>query len=183
MEALRESARDLGAGFVGECGLDALRGDLAEQAPWFEAQIDAAISLDLPLVLHVVKAHDQALAILERSGAKNVGGLVHGFSGGAQHIRHYIELGFAISLGGAVTWPNARRAVAAAQAVPADWLLVETDAPDQPALRRPRGEPADLVEIIEAIAAIRGDSAVEVATRSAANAARILRLPDREQMF
>ncbi len=165
---------------VGEIGLDGFAGrkpTLARQERAFRAQLAAARARDLPVVLHVLGAHAEAIALLRRDGAPRSGGVVHSYSGSAEQVRDYLALGLSISFAGAVTWPNARKRRAAALAVPREHLLVETDAPDQtPEAHRPGpNEPAYLPEIVAALAAIRGEAAAEVASYTAANARRLFR--------
>lgn len=160
---------------VGECGLDGGTADHPRQERVLRAHVRAARALGLPLVIHVLRAHDAAPRLLRDERAGDVGGVIHSYSGSAELVRGYVELGFAISFAAALTRPGARRPVAAARAVPADALLVETDAPDQtPSARRgQRNEPAHLGDVIAAVAAARGEPVAEVAARTAANARRV----------
>jgi len=126
----------------------------------------------LPLVIHVLRAHDVAPAILREERAFEVGGVMHSYSGSAELVKIYGGLGLRCSFTGAVTWPGARKPVRAAQAVPLDQLLVESDGPDQaPASRRgQRNEPAAVVEVIAGLAAAHGVDAATMAATTAANA-------------
>ncbi len=160
---------------VGECGLDGGTADRDRQEQIFRAHIRAARSLRKPLVVHVLRAHDVAPRILREERAHEVGGVLHSYSGGADLVPIYRDLGFAFSFAGPVTYDNARRPLEAARAVPPDLLLVETDAPDQaPAAHRGgRSEPAYLPAIVAGLAAARGEPVDEVAARTAANARRM----------
>ncbi|MEZ4399548.1 MAG: TatD family hydrolase [Kofleriaceae bacterium] len=135
----------------------------------------AARELGLPVVLHVVRAHDVAPRILREERVADVGGVIHSFSGPADLVPVYLRLGLALSFAGAVTWPGARRPVGAARAVPDDHLLAETDAPDQaPTPRRGgRNEPAFLGDVIAGLAAARGQAPAAVAATTAAAARRV----------
>ena len=150
------------------------------QEQLFRAQLALARQLDLPLVLHIVRAHAEALRILKTDGVPQAGGVVHSYSGAAEQVGDYVALGLHISFAGPVTYPDARRVQAAARAVPVERLLVETDAPDQtPWARRPAAcEPAFLPDIIHALAAHRGQSAVELAHITERNARRLFGIPD-----
>jgi TatD DNase family protein len=161
---------------VGECGLDGATADRETQETIFRAHVRAARELKLPLVVHVLRVHDVAPRILREERAADVGGVMHSYSGPAELVPIYRDLGFAISFAGAVTRANARRPILAAQAVPDDLLLVETDAPDQaPGADGPRrrSEPTDVALVIAALARIRGQSVDDVAARTAANARRV----------
>ena len=102
---------------------------LQQQERVFRAQLALARQLELPLVLHIVRAHVGALRILKSDGVPRAGGVVHSYSGSAEFVRDYVALGLCVSFAGAVTYPEARRVQAAARAVPRERLLVETDAP------------------------------------------------------
>ena len=131
-----------------------------------------ARALRLPLVVHVLRAHDRAPRILRDERAADVGGVLHSYSGGAGLVAVYRDLGFAFSFAGPITYPGARRPAEAARAVPDDLLLAETDAPDQ----SPRGgrcEPAYVADVIAALAAARGTSTDAIAALTTANARRL----------
>lgn len=166
---------------VGEIGLDALgerKATLDRQARAFRAQLALARDLDLPVSLHVLRAHGRALEILRSDGVPRAGGVVHSYSGGGELVRDYLALGLSLSFAGAVTKPGARRAREAAVLVPRERLLVETDAPDQtPEPYAPdQNEPAFLPAIVAAIAAIRSEAPGDVARYTDENARRLLHL-------
>jgi TatD DNase family protein len=162
---------------IGECGLDGATADADDQERVLRAHVRAARALGLPLVVHVVRAHDRAPRILREERADEVGGVLHSYSGGRDLVAVYRDLGFAFSFAGPVTYPGARRPAEAARAVPDDLLLAETDAPDQaPAPHRGgRSEPAFVVDVIRGLAAARGADPAAVAARTAANARRLFR--------
>ena len=103
---------------------------------------------------------------------------MHSYSGSAELVPVYADLGFAFSFAGPVSYANARRPVAAARAVPDDLLLVETDAPDQAPTphRGQRSEPAYITHIIDALAAVRGTTPADLRALTTTNAERVLRL-------
>jgi TatD DNase family protein len=160
---------------VGECGLDGATADRPAQEHMLRAHIRAARTLALPLVVHVLRAHDTAPRILREERAHEVGGVMHSFSGGADLVAIYRDLGFAFSFAGPVTYPGSRRPVAAAAAVPDALLLAETDAPDQAPdpHRGARSEPAHVADVIAGLAAARGSDSHAIATLTTANALRI----------
>ncbi len=166
-----------GAIAVGECGLDGPSGDLDRQRKVLCRQLDVARSLSLPISLHVYKAHAMALEVLRAFGPLPAGGAVHSFSGSAEIARDYMRLGLAIAFAGSITRSNARRPLDAARAVPLDAILIETDAPFQPtgadARDRKRGEPADLSEVLSALAGARGVDEQTLAHATTENARRV----------
>jgi TatD DNase family protein len=121
----------------------------------------------------VLRAHDAAPRILREEGP--IAGVLHSYSGGAELVPVYRDLGLAFSFAGPVSYPNARRPVEAARAIPADLLLVETDAPDQApeGHRGGRSEPAFLPAVIAALATARGVTPAEIRELTTANARRV----------
>ncbi|NLO04650.1 MAG: TatD family hydrolase [candidate division WS1 bacterium] len=173
---------DLAAGerivAIGECGLDFYR-DLSprdQQEVAFAQQIQLALELDLPLVVHSRDAHEQTLAILEREGGGKLRGIMHCFSGDMKIAERTLALGMHISIAGPVTYPNARALAEVATQVPLDRLLVETDCPylTPQRYRGKRNEPAYVMYVAEAIAELRGVSFDEVARATTQNAAELL---------
>ena len=163
---------------VGECGLDyAVAGaDKAQQQHLFAAQLAMAREFNLPIVVHAVRAVEDVIRMIRASGHNN--GLIHSFSGSEQQAHRLIDLGFHLSFGGAVTYPRAKRLQQLVGTVPLDALLLETDAPDQPAHahKGQRNEPAYLVDIWHAIATLREEDPLEVAARTTSNARALFKL-------
>jgi TatD DNase family protein len=168
---LVDAAHDATA--IGECGLDGGTGSHALQEQIFRAHLRAARDTGKPLVIHVLRAHDAAPRLLREDGP--VTGVLHSYSGGADLVSVYRDLGLAFSFAGPVTYPNARRPIAAARAIPDELLLAETDAPDQaPAPHRGgRSEPAFVAAVVAGLAAARGTSVADLAALTTANARRI----------
>ncbi len=166
---------------VGECGLDgstdALRATLERQRRVFFAHVEVARAVDLPLVVHVYKAHGEALAAMRAVRLPSRPGVIHSFSGGAELAREYLAMGWHLAMGGAVTRPNARRPVEATKAIPRERLLIETDAPDQTPTGVGEGvrrcEPAHLAIIAKRVAEVRGESLDDVAVFTRENARRL----------
>jgi TatD DNase family protein len=149
------AAHEHGAVAIGECGLDRrveAQTSLDRQRAVLEAHLEAAKRTGLPLVLHVVR-RDGALLDALRPHAP-LRGMVHAFTGGPELAREYVALGLHLSFGGGLTRPNARRARDAAALVPAERVLIETDAPDQTprGASSPRNEPSFLPLVRDALA-------------------------------
>ena len=174
-EQLLPAIEASGAIAVGECGLDGATPHRDYQEELFRAHIRAARIVGKPLVIHVLRAHDIAAKILKEERAHEVGGVMHSYSGGEHLIPIYRALNLCFSFAGPVTYPNARKPVAALRAVPAELLLAETDAPDQaPARHRgSRSEPAYVADVIAGMALLRGVSPREIADLTTANARRL----------
>jgi TatD DNase family protein len=163
---------------IGEIGLDGLEAraaslDLQDQI--FRRQLELARRYDLPVALHVLRAHPRALAVLESEPALPRGGVLHSCSASADLVKRWVDLGFYISFAGSVVDDKARRIRAAALATPLERLMVETDAPDQtPLSRRPaRNEPAFLPDVVAALATLHGRSLEAIAEITSDNARRL----------
>jgi TatD DNase family protein len=156
---------------VGETGFDSVRqhATLAEQRRLFDAQLELATELGLPVVVHSREAADEtAEALAPFSGIV----ILHCFSS-PDLLPAALERGYYVSFAGNVTYPKADELRRAAQAVPGDRLLVETDAPylAPQLVRGRRNEPANLVHTIVALAEARGEDERAVAEGTHANAA------------
>ena len=160
---------------VGECGLDHFVPDLdpEQQRFYFHGQLSLARQFNLPVVLHARRAVDEVIAALRRLGGLR--GVVHSWSGSEQQAQQLFDLGFHLGIGGPVTFERAQRLRRTVATMPLQWLLLETDAPDQPgaAHRGARNEPAHLGEVLAVVSALRGESPESVAAATTANAARL----------
>ncbi|HAV47371.1 MAG TPA: hydrolase, partial [Psychrobacter sp.] len=109
---------------IGEIGFDTFTDEMkqpdmvAKQARFFKAQLDMAVSHQLPVMLHIRKAHAEALALLKAHDydAHELGGIAHSFSGGEQEAKAFVKLGFKLGVTGQVTNPNAKKLRRAIQA-------------------------------------------------------------------
>lgn len=167
---------------LGETGLDYSNRIPTESRPnqsvIFRQHIQLAKEYDLPLILHIVRAHNEALSILKQEGLPPSGGMVHSFSGSKEIAHQYIDIGLHISFSGTVVDERRKGVQNAAQSIPVDRMLVETDSPDQtPITRRPSSnEPAFLVDVINAVATLRGEDFGTVATYTRRNACLLFKL-------
>ena len=198
--ALTRHADDPRLVAVGEIGLDHFVPELTEgplrerQERFFREQLKLARRHGLPVILHLRRAVDAVLKGLREIGV--AGGIAHAFSGSRQQADALLELGVWLGFGGAMTYERASRLRALAAELPADAIVMETDAPDIPphwlytraeqrAAGRPQGrnQPAELPRIGAELARLRGLAPPEWAaiTRANAQAAlpRLARLPRR----
>lgn len=184
LESLADLTKDSRVVAIGEIGLDFYR-DLSPRESQFEVfkkQLDLAVELSLPVVVHCRQAHKEVYDIL-RAWARALPdnsrrGVIHCFSGDIGMARRYIELGFYISLAGSVTYPSAGELVEVARGVPLDRLLLETDCPflAPQAYRGKRNEPAYVVSTAERVADIRQAPLEAVAEAAARNTIDLFRL-------
>jgi TatD DNase family protein len=163
---------------VGECGLDFfVEGlDPTRQRDYFLGQLELARAFDLPLILHARRAVDEVIAALRRIGGLR--GVVHSWSGSDEQARQLFALGFHLGIGGPVTFERAQRLRRTVATMPLEWLLLETDAPDQPPAdaRGQRNEPARLTTVLATVAHLRGIAPQELAAATTANARRLFAL-------
>ena len=174
---------------VGEIGLDGLRDDPPRdlQRQVLVAQLELAARLNRPVVLHGACAWGELLASLHPFAPRLPGFVLHAFGGSEDLLRDAVAMGGYVSFAGTVCNPAAKRVRLAATTVPAERLLIETDAPDMaPAERKTESgippelnHPANLVYVARVVAQLRGLPAEELAILTTANAQRVYRITDR----
>ncbi len=142
----------------------------------FRQQLRLARSLDLPVILHSRGAHEAVTRILGEEGIAAVGGCVQFFEGDADDVARYVGLGFTFSVGSSLTYPDSDGWHEAVRAVPADALLLESDAPWLPYSGKDSGRsaPDDLAVIGKVVAEVRGADPAELFAVTAANLRRAL---------
>jgi TatD DNase family protein len=159
---------------LGEMGLD-YHWDKSPkdiQKEVFRKQIRLARKVKLPIIIHNREATADILEILKEEKAEEVGGIMHCFSGSPEVARECINMNFYISLGGPVTFKNAKKPKEVALEVPLEKLLIETDCPylTPHPFRGKRNEPGYVKLVAEQIAEIKGLSYEEVAETTTKNA-------------
>lgn len=168
-----------GAVAIGECGLDgptAARAPMDRQIAVLRAHLALARGFSLPVLLHCLRAHEPLLELLAKEPLP-AGGVLHSYSGSAEQVRDYLPFDLHFAFAGPVTYERAKKPVLAARAVPAERLLLETDAPDQtPRPFSGRCEPAYLARVAEGVAAARGVGRPEIEALTDRNARALFRL-------
>lgn len=164
---------------IGETGLDYYRGsqDSVKQKERFVAHIQAAKTLDKPLIIHTRLAKKDTLEILSHEQASDVGGVFHCFTEDWETAKRALDLNFYISFSGIVTFKNALELQEIAQKIPIDRMLIETDAPYLAPVpyRGKINQPAYVKEIAEYIAHLRGVSFQDVAIKTTDNFYRLFK--------
>ncbi len=179
LDRLRELCREDKIVAIGEIGLDYYY-DFSPrdvQKRVLCEQLDLACEMDMPAIFHIRDAHGDMVELF-RSRSRLPQGIIHCFSGSRETALEYVRMGFYISFAGPLTFKKAPHLQAAAQAVPLDRLLVETDSPylaPEP-LRGRRNEPANVYYVCEKLAELRGLSMEEMAQVTTENARRIYRV-------
>ena len=189
--ALSEARDDPRLVAVGEIGLDFFvpalcTPDLCErQWHFYVAQLKLARKHGLPVILHVRRSADALLKGLRQIPVS--GGIAHAFNGSAQQAQTFIDLGFALGFGGAMTFERATALRALARSLPLQSLVLETDAPDIPpqwiyrtaevrasGLAQGRNTPAELPRLAQVLADLRGLDVQALAQATSGNAWRVL---------
>ncbi|SDH99532.1 TatD DNase family protein [Pseudomonas benzenivorans] len=161
---------------VGEIGLDYFleQLDRPRQQALFEAQLRLAAEFELPALIHVRRAHAVTIATLKRLRLRR-GGIIHAFAGSVEEAREYLKQGFKLGLGGAPTWPQAKRLRQTVAHLPLEAVVLETDAPDMAPAMHPnrRNSPEYLPEICAELARLMNVGTDELAAASSRNAAEL----------
>jgi len=174
IDRLRATSASLVA--IGECGLDGMIDTpMPQQIGFFEAQLVLAQEMDLPVVIHARRCHNDMLRCLKHVPVARRG-IIHAFSGSVEIAREYVRLGYLLGVGGTITYERANKTRSAIAQLPLTSLVLETDAPDMPIAGR-QGQPNSplyLVEIAQALAQLQGVSLEQVAQQTTLNARRVL---------
>ena len=196
LDVIRQLASHEKVKAIGEIGLDFYydRSERDIQREWFRKQIRLANELRMPIVIHAREADQEVMDILKEEGAfsaerkswfpkrpsadgsmeDDAHVLLHCFSGSAEMGRQYIKLGATISVAGPVTYKNNKKTVAMVDAIPLDYLLVETDSPflTPVPLRGQRNIPPNVEYTCRKVAEIKGVTFEDAAARTKENAMR-----------
>ncbi|EXU74372.1 TatD family hydrolase [Erwinia mallotivora] len=161
---------------IGEIGLDLFIADpqFDRQLAALDAQLRLARDYDLPVILHSRRTHDK-LAMALRKFSLPRRGVVHGFAGSEQQALAFIRAGYAIGVGGTITYPRASKTRHAIARLPLSALLLETDAPDMP-VQGFQGEPnrPERVRMVwQSLCEIRPESPQEIAETLRENTRRV----------
>jgi TatD DNase family protein len=162
---------------IGEIGLDFHHDFSPRDAQYaaFRAQMRLARATALPVIIHCREAYAETLEVLANEGVEQVGGVMHCWAGTPEEARQTVSLGMALGFGGTLTFKNAETVREAAGNVPAEALLVETDAPYLAPMphRGKRNEPAYTRLIAERLADLRGVTVPGIEALTTANARRV----------
>ena len=180
LDTLRSLAAHPKAVAIGEIGLDYYweenpPRELQQQV--FRSQLQLAQELDLPVIVHDREAHGDSLSIIREF--PNLRGVFHCFSGSAEMARELVKLGWMISFTGVLTYKNARKALEAADAVPLEHLMIETDSPYMAPVpnRGKRNDSRNVSFICQKLAEVKGVSPEDCARITMENGKRFFRIP------
>ncbi|WP_181351129.1 TatD family hydrolase [Thalassobacillus sp. CUG 92003] len=159
---------------IGEMGLDYHwdKSPADVQKTVFKKQIRLAKKVNMPIIIHNRDATEDIVEVLKEENAEEIGGIMHCYNGPVEIAEECVKMNFMISLGGPVTFKNAKQPKDVAAAIDLDHLLVETDCPflaPHPN-RGKRNEPAYVTLVAEKVAEIKGLSYEEVSEKTMSNA-------------
>lgn len=179
LEAMTQSPRVVA---IGETGLDYFydRSSREEQRRSMREHLTLSRRLNLPVVLHIRDAHQEALQIArETPGRDTMPGMVHCFTAGPTEAKAWLDLGYHLSFSGIATFPKCDEIRDAVRMCPSDRILLETDAPYlSPVPVRGRGnQPANVAFTCVRLAAVREQTPAKLATLAADNTRALLALP------
>lgn len=164
---------------IGEIGLDLYMEDpqFDRQQYFLDAQLRLARQYDLPVILHSRRTHDKLAQHLRRIEVPRRG-VVHGFAGSLQQAQAFITAGYAIGVGGTITYPRASKTRNTIAQLPLDALLLETDAPDMPlnGFQGQPNRPEQVVKVWQTLCELRSETPEAIAAALAANSERLFRL-------
>ncbi|WP_215845613.1 TatD family hydrolase [Candidatus Pantoea bituminis] len=165
---------------IGEIGLDLYREDpqFDKQERLLDAQLRLAKNYDLPVILHSRRTHDKLALHLRRHDLPRRG-VVHGFAGSLQQAQAFIKLGYAIGVGGTITYERASKTRQTIAQLPLESLLLETDAPDMP-LNGFQGQPnrPERARLVwETLCSLRNESPQQIADALWLNSQTVFRFP------
>ena len=185
LAGLRDLAKQDKVVAVGETGLDFHYNfsKQEDQRRVFVAHLDIAREVNLPVIVHSRNAYDETVAILDRHGPGLKGVVFHCFSGSAEQAKRLLDRGCFLSFTGVATFKNAEATRTAAQAVPLDRLMVETDAPymsPEPLRKQKPNEPALMVHTARCLADLKRVSLEDLTQATTGNAVAFFRLAGAE---
>ncbi|QAU23927.1 TatD family deoxyribonuclease [Dyella sp. M7H15-1] len=160
---------------VGEIGLDFYQEahDAQGQRELLRQQLALAREFDLPVILHARAALEEVTTTLRRTGGLR--GVVHSFSGSLEQAEQLWKIGFHLGIGGPITYERAQRLRQIVASMPIEYLLLESDAPDQPGImhRGERNEPSYLTDVLYCIAELRNQDPEALAATTTNNTMRL----------
>ena len=163
---------------VGECGLDFHAGKTSRntQQNFLDAQLAMANERDLPVILHARKAVEDVIQLIRQH--RSLRGVLHSYSGSYEQAKQLMDLGFYFGFGGPVTWPRSTRLQALVKRIPLEYLLLETDAPDQAdsTHKAQRNEPGFLPAIASFMAHLRNENIEKFTAQTTENARMLFSL-------
>lgn len=167
---------------IGEIGLDYYYDNSPRDAQkyWFARQLDLAVDLNLPIIIHDRDAHKDTMDILKDHNAKAVGGAFHCYTGSVEMAKEVLDMGLYIAFGGSITFKNAQKPIEVAKYVPIESIIIETDCPylTPVPFRGKRNSSLYVHLVAEKIAEVKGMEVSEVINKTCENAKRCFKIEE-----
>ncbi len=165
---------------IGEIGLDYYYDSSPRdtQRFWFSQQVDLAVQLDLPIIIHDRDAHADTMDILRKHDVKKIGGVFHCYTGSAEMAKEVLGMNLYIAFGGSLTFKKAQKPIEVAKSVPIERIVIETDCPyltPEPH-RGKRNDSTYLKYVAEKLAEVKQMSVEDVIKITAENAKNVFRI-------
>jgi len=184
-EQIRNLARSQKVVAIGEIGLDYFRSISSHdnQLVAFRAQLNLAVQVEKPVVLHCRDAYTEVLSVLEQEYLPRLNGrlpgVIHSFAAGPTYVQKFLKLGFYIGLNNLITYPKNDSLQEAVKIIPLERIIIETDCPYLPPwqLKGQQSEPVHVAEVAKQIAELKGLPIKQVEDTTTMNARYIFHLP------
>ena len=168
---------------IGEIGLDYYYDEPERelQKKWFARQLELANEVNKPVIIHSRDACADTIDILKNGHAQDIGGIIHCYSYSKETVKTFYDMNFYFGIGGVLTFKNARKLVEAAEVIPLDRIVLETDCPYLAPVpnRGKRNDSSNIQYVIEKLADIKGVTKEEIARVTYENACRVYGLDER----
>lgn len=162
---------------VGEIGLDYYYPEPSRdvQLKWFQRQLELAVEVKKPVIIHSRDACADTINILKDGHAKDIGGIIHCYSYTKESVKAFYDMNFYFGIGGVLTFKNARKLVEAAEVIPMERIVLETDCPYLAPVpnRGKRNDSSNIQYVVERLAGIRKMSCEEIIDITNKNARRL----------
>lgn len=165
---------------IGETGLDYYYQEPPKelQRKWFARQLELAVEVDKPVIVHSRDACADTIDILKNGHAQKIGGIIHCYSYTKESVKAFYDMNFYFGIGGVLTFKNAKKLVEAAEVIPMDRIVLETDCPYLAPVpnRGKRNDSGNIKYVVEKLASIKGLSEQEIIDITSENARAVYRL-------
>ena len=165
---------------IGETGLDYYYQEPSKelQRKWFARQLELAVEVDKPVIVHSRDACADTIDILKNGHAQKIGGIIHCYSYTKESVKAFYDMNFYFGIGGVLTFKNAKKLVEAAEVIPMDRIVLETDCPYLAPVpnRGKRNDSGNIKYVVEKLASIKGLSEQEIIDITSENARAVYRL-------
>ena len=166
---------------IGEIGIDMYRPgyNLEKQKAAFKQQIEMALQLNLPIIVHTRAAPEETLTIIQNYKHEKLRGVIHCYPYDENFAQEIITYNFKLGIGGIITYPNSKKLQNIVKSIALEHLLLETDAPflAPQSMRGKRNSPAQIRTVAEFIAELRQEPLSYIADVTSQNAQQLLKLP------